>query len=180
MQEVKRVVVICVMFFSAIYFNGRVEAGEEDLYERVQMMEKEINDLKKALKEQQTQKNEVFVREENIDKEREKKIDEILKSYETAKEAKREELDEFYFTKKTQELEDKGLSASFGDTDTKPFLKNLGKNTYLGGYMDVEFRATEASASALSDTPNPPASDRNGEDTFRQFRFIPFYIFRCF
>ncbi|MGR3318215.1 MAG: hypothetical protein ACUZ8O_07005 [Candidatus Anammoxibacter sp.] len=174
MRDVKMVVVICVLFFSAVCFNCKLEAGTEDLYERVQMMEDEINALKKALKEQQTEKKEVFVREQNIDEEREKKIDEVIKSFEATKTGYDKGLDDYYFAKRTQELADKGLATWFGDIRTKSFLTKFGKNTVLGGYMDVEYRATEASSNTLVDTPNTPAGDRNGEDTFRQFRFIPF------
>lgn len=179
MTNVRRALAICALVFSAAY-DGALQAGEEAvpgdnaIYERVRMMEDEISSLKKALMEQQPAEKEVFVKEDDVDAEREKKIDELLESYEAAQRQGKESSDEFYFAKKTEDLKGKGLAPWFGDVRTKPFLTRFGRNTYLGGYMDVEFRATEASEGSLSETPNTPASDRNEFDTFRQFRFIPF------
>ena len=184
-MSIKKAMMVFALVFAAIYFHGELMANEKDIYERLKMMEAEINSLKKQLKEQERQNssanNVVYVdniethnSEKGVDPEREKKIDELLKSYDAVKKREDETLEDFYYTKQTKGLEDKGLAPWFGDTRTKPFLTNLGRNTYVGGYMDVEFRATEASESSLRDTPNTPASDRNEFDTFRQFRFIPF------
>jgi hypothetical protein len=64
---------------------------------------------------------------------------------------------EFYWAKKAKELQDKGLAPYFGKQDTKPFLRRMGRNTYLGGYMDHEYKSIE-----------------NGDNTFVQHRLIPF------
>lgn len=173
MSNLKRSsLIISILFLNIFFIQGSLLAIEDDVYERLKAMEEEINRLKQELAEQQRQ-DEVYVREKEADEAREKKIDELLTRYEAVQ--KGEEEDEaFYFAKKAKELEEKGLAPWFGDIRTKPFLRRFGRNTYLGGYMDVEFRATEASESSLSKAPNPPASDRNEFDTFRQFRFIPF------
>lgn len=155
-------------------FAGEDDTGKEDIYERVKTMEDEITSLKQALADQQNKKGDVFVKDNDVDEEREKKIDELLEKYDAVQNSDDSGSESFYFAKKTQELEDKGLAAWFGGTDTKPFLKRFGRNTYMGGYMDFEFRATEASEDSLAEAPNPPASNRNEFDTFRQFRFIPF------
>ncbi len=162
---------ICVVAVSGFLLNAPVFAQNDEVFERIKAMEDEITALKNALSEQ---KGEVFVRDEEVDEVREKKIDEMLKRFDTVSQSSAGSSNDFYFAKKTQELDDKGLAPWFGDTATKPFLKELGKSAYLGGYMDVEFRAGEASSDTLEDTPNPPGNGRSGEDTFRQFRFIPF------
>ena len=186
----KRIFIILLVIMGTAFSQREMMADDTDIYNRLKMMEEEIKNLKRALMEKESLENTahekreslgkaVYVKEElegleEVDLEREKKIDEILASFEASKKKEDEALNEFYFTKKTKELDDKGLAPWFGDTDTKPFLKNLGRNTYLGGYMDVEFRTTEISDDGLRETPNTPAAGRTDNDTFRQFRFIPF------
>ncbi len=68
--------------------------------------------------------------------------------------------EEAYLPKKSAEFEKTGLAPDFGGIDTKPFLRKFGRNTYLGGYMDFLFRATDKGN-----------HDGNG---FEQQRFIPF------
>jgi hypothetical protein len=67
--------------------------------------------------------------------------------------------EEFYWAKKAQELKEKGLAPWFGKQETKPFLSRLGRNTYLGGYMDHELEFDAGSQS---------------NKTFDQHRLIPF------
>ena len=67
--------------------------------------------------------------------------------------------EESYFAKKSAELSEKGLAPAFGGVYTKPFLRRFGRNTYLGGYMDFQFRQNE---------------DGDGDHGFDQTRFIPF------
>lgn len=56
-----------------------------------------------------------------------------------------------------QKFEEKRVSRGFGGLYTKPFLTKLGRNTYLGGYMDFKY------------------VERNNEnDFFDQQRLIPF------
>lgn len=66
--------------------------------------------------------------------------------------------DEFYIPRQAAEFQESGLSANFGDLYTKPFLTNLGQNTYIGGYIDLEY--------------SDPSSGGNRE--FDQHRFVPF------
>jgi len=173
---VRVAVTVLALGFFAVCLQPRVDAGEGDgeIYERIKVMEEEITSLKNALAEKPAQDEAVYVREAAVDVEREKRIDDLLRSFEATHDEYDEALGQYYYAKKSQELEDKGLASWFGDTRTKPFLTRFGKNTVLGGYMDVEFRATELSEDGLRDTPNPPASARTTVDTFRQFRFIPF------
>src|SRR3989337_2629927 len=63
------------------------------------------------------------------------------------------------FAQKSAEFSEKKLAPAFGGIYTKPFLRRFGRNTYLGGYMDFQFRATE---------------DEGGDNGFDQTRFIPF------
>ncbi len=64
-----------------------------------------------------------------------------------------------YLAQQGTQLEENKLSSQFGGIYTKPFLRRFGRNTYVGGYMDFEFRATE---------------DKDGNNGFNQQRFIPF------
>ncbi len=170
----------CLLFITllslVVVWSGGVRADEAAMVERMKKMEEEIAFLKKALMGGQGKPVEVPVEEvEVVDKEREKKLSEMLASYEKMQGSVDEPAtNEFYFAKKTQELQDKGLAPWFGGVETKSFLDKLGRNTYLGGYMDFELRIPDADQSTLRQTPNTPASSRKGFDTFRQFRFIPF------
>jgi len=65
--------------------------------------------------------------------------------------------DEFYIPRLAREFEDSGLPANFGNTYTKPYLANLGKRTYLGGYIDLEYKNAEDS-----------------DQYFDQHRLVPF------
>ncbi len=52
---------------------------------------------------------------------------------------------------------EKRLTAGFGGQYSKPFLSRLGRNTYLGGYIDLEFKDEE-----------------NRDKFFDQHRLVPF------
>jgi len=56
-----------------------------------------------------------------------------------------------------RELEEAGLGQAFGGLYTKPFLQRVGRQAYVGGYMDLEYRDEE-----------------NEDRTFRFHRLIPF------
>lgn len=71
--------------------------------------------------------------------------------------------DDYYWARKSKDLEDKGLAPWFGKQETKSFLSNLGRNTYIGGYMDHELQFSEKQDSVT-----------NKEHTFDQHRLIPF------
>ncbi len=158
----KRAFIIWLIILASAFFQREIIADDTTTNNRLKMMEEEIKNLKQVLKENGISEKAAFVKEglneiTEVDLEREKKLDEILASYEASKKKEDEALNEFYFAKKTKELGDKGLASWFGDTSTKPFLENLGRNTYLGGYMDVEYRREEG-----------------GKKGFDQKRLIPF------
>ncbi|HTE06389.1 MAG TPA: hypothetical protein VK824_09350 [Planctomycetota bacterium] len=70
-----------------------------------------------------------------------------------------EEAQDYYIPRLAGSFEESGLSANLGNVYTKPYLTNLGKRTYLGGYIDLI--AT-----------NPAGSDK--KKNFRPERFVPF------
>ncbi|HHT9117716.1 MAG TPA: hypothetical protein ACFYD1_03715, partial [Candidatus Hypogeohydataceae bacterium YC38] len=84
-----------------------------------------------------------------------KKIETITKAHEDLE--KRFVLEELYGPRKAEEFAKKGLSPQFGGIYTKPFLRRMGRNTYLGGYMDASYRATESA-----------------NNQFEVLRFVPF------
>jgi hypothetical protein len=118
-------------------------ATDEDLRAKVEAMEKMLMELKGQLAQQvETTKELESLRDD---------VKGIMPG------------NEYYWAKKAKELEDKGLAPYFGKQDTKPFLRRMGRNTYVGGYMDHELQFSEK---------------QNGlavkEHTFDQHRLIPF------
>ncbi len=66
--------------------------------------------------------------------------------------------DEYYIPRLATDFQESGLPASLGNVYTKPYLSSLGERTYLGGYIDLEFK--------------DPKGDEN--QFFDQHRFVPF------
>lgn len=110
--------------------------------------EKEIAELKKKLEEKKT----IVVKEEGDERYLQTPEREGIFHEEQS-------FDDVYLPKKGAELTDKKLAPSFGGVYTKPFLQRFGRNTYVGGYMDFEYRSTES---------------EGGPHGFTQKRFIPF------
>ena len=67
--------------------------------------------------------------------------------------------DDFYIPRTAAEFQEGGESAQLGGIYTKPFLTQLGKNSYYGGYIDLEYT-------------NP--SGDGGNQEFDQHRLVPF------
>jgi hypothetical protein len=155
---------------------GRIDKLESELQELKTLLKEQIQrdsekevELKK-LKEQAEEQQERIKEQARRDleeeaeikkliaqtEEQQEMISEVTKKYEEATKMV-EAPPEFYWGKKSQEFYEKGLSPQFGDTRTKPFLRRFGRNTYLGGYMDFEYRREEG-----------------GKKGFSQKRLIPF------
>ncbi|MGR3173714.1 MAG: hypothetical protein ACUZ8N_03860 [Candidatus Scalindua sp.] len=134
--------IIMFMCLSALFFStvcSSVSAADEDLRAKVAAMEKMLMELKGQLEQQaETTKELESLRDD---------VKGLLPG------------EEFYWAKKAQELQDKGLAPWFGKQDTKPFLRRIGRNTYLGGYMDMELEFDAGSQT---------------NKTFDQHRLIPF------
>ena len=135
----------------------------EALKSKVEMLEKELQEIKTLLR-QQSEKDVQKEKEMALLKEEVQKKDVKITAEESpasTKEAVVKEAtgEESYLARKSAELSEKKLAPAFGGVYTKPFLRRFGRNTYLGGYMDFEYRATENEA------------DPQG---FTQERFIPF------
>ena len=137
--------IIMFMCLSALFFAPKAFGVEsnEDLRAKVEAMEKLLMDLKGQLEKQ--------VETSKAEKEEIQAIKEEVKGIMPG--------NEFYWAKKAQELQDKGLAPWFGKQDTKPFLRRIGRNTYLGGYMDMELEFDAGSQT---------------NKTFDQHRLIPF------
>jgi len=120
-----------------------VSGADEDLKAKVEAMEKMLMDLKEQLEQQvETTKELESLRDD---------VKGIMPG------------SEFYWAQKAQELKGKGLAPSFGDVRTKPFLQRMGRNTYIGGYMDHELQFSEKQDKAT-----------NKQHTFDQHRLVPF------
>ena len=132
---------LSAMFLIAVCPGVYGQGSNDGLETKVEKMEKMLMELKGQLKEQTKATNELKAMRDEI-----KNI-----SAPTAP------ADDFYWAKKAQELEDKGLAPVFGKQYGKPFLRRFGRNTYMGGYMDHELEF-----------------DENGNHTFDQHRLIPF------
>jgi hypothetical protein len=135
-----------VMFIClSVLFLGTVcpvvygSATDEDLKAKVEAMEKMLMELKGQLAQQvETTKELESLRDD---------VKGIMPG------------NEFYWANKAKELQDKGLAPYFGDVSTKPFYRTLGRNTYIGGYMDHELEIDAGSQS---------------NKTFDQHRLVPF------
>src|SRR3989304_1267476 len=135
----------------------------ETLKSKVEMLEKELQEIKTLLRQQsekdvQKEKEMALLKEEVQKKEVKIAAEEAPAPPQAIREHVAGE-EESYLYKKATELSEKKLAPSFGGVYTKPFLRRFGRNTYLGGYMDFDFRAPENEA------------DPHG---FTQKRFIPF------
>src|SRR3990167_4718394 len=137
----------------------------EALKSKVEMFEKELKEIKDLLKQQivkdsQKEKEIASLKEVDIKKEKDiASLKEEVKKKELAVAPEGAAGEESYLARKSAELSEKKLAPAFGGVYTKPFLRRFGRNTYLGGYMDFQFRATE---------------DEGGDNGFDQTRFIPF------
>ncbi len=146
------IVPLFAMFYIANVFAQ--SPGTEDLKTKVEMLEKELSGIKDSLKQQaekDIQKDKAIASlKEEVQKKEVRVVSEEVQA----------PGEEAYFAKKSAEFEKKKLAPAFGGPYTKPFLRRFGRNTYLGGYMDFQFRAADKGN-----------TDGNG---FAQQRFIPF------
>ncbi|MBE7446119.1 MAG: hypothetical protein HS132_13060 [Planctomycetia bacterium] len=159
--------IVASLFVFVFIANSFAQSSEtESLKNKVDMLEKELQEIKGMLKQQiekdvQKEKEIASLREEVQKKEVRVAAEEIPAQPATMNEAggKESTKEVPYLAKPGTELAEKNLAPQFGGIYTKPFLRRFGRSTYLGGYMDFQFRATE---------------DENGNQGFDQTRFIPF------
>ena len=157
------VVPLVVFFLMTEVFAQSSET--EALKNKVEKLEKDLTELKDLLKQQiekdiQKEKEIASLKEKDAQKEKEiASVREEVQKKEVKVVTEEALGEESYFAKKSAEFEKKKLAPAFGGPYTKPFLRRFGRNTYLGGYMDFEFRASE---------------DEGGDQGFDQTRFIPF------
>ncbi|GJQ23698.1 hypothetical protein BIY37_11770 [Candidatus Brocadia sapporoensis] len=138
----------------------------EALKGKVEMLENELKEIKDLLKLQiqkdaQKEKEIASLKEEVQKKEIKVAVEETPAQTTTAKRSAdtEGERESTYLTKPGAELAEHKLAPQFGGIYSKPFLRRFGRNTYLGGYMDFQYRASE---------------DSKGNQGFDQTRFIPF------
>ncbi|MGR3310578.1 MAG: hypothetical protein ACUZ77_07350 [Candidatus Brocadiales bacterium] len=149
MKYLSGVFIMGVLTFSVF---GQLYA--QPLESRINKLEKELQELK-ALSKEQTRKD--LEREADIKKlterteKQQKRLEEAARMVEAPS--------DFYWAKGAQRFKEKGLAPWFGDQRTKPFLSRMGRNTFIGGYMDMEFHAFE---------------EGGKNNSFRQHRLIPF------
>ena len=118
---------LSTLFFSSVCSGASGQAPDTDLKTKVDNMEKMLMDLKGQLKKQAEATDELKAMRDEI----------------KGVSAPSLPADDFYWTKKSQEIVDKGLAPVFGKQYGKPFLRRFGRNTYIGGYMDHELRFQE-------------------------------------
>lgn len=157
------VLLLIVSFFAVDVFAQ--SSDTEVLKDKVERLESGLAELKELLKQQvekdaQKEKEIASLKEKDAQKEKELsslKVEVQKKEAVAVSEAPSAE--ETTFAQKSAEFSERKLAPAFGGVYTKPFLRRFGRNTYLGGYMDFQFRATE---------------DEGGDNGFDQTRFIPF------
>jgi hypothetical protein len=173
------IVALCLVpvFFIS---NAFAESSEtEMLRSKVDKMEKELSEVKDLLKQQlerdmkkgqeiaelrekDAKKDKEIASLKEVDAQKEKEIASLKKEVAETQVVPSEEGSiggEAYFAKKYDDVEKKHLGPAFRDPYTKPFLRRFGRNTYVGGYMDFEYWASESDS---------------GNHGFDQHRFIPF------
>lgn len=152
-----------LFFLGAVFVSLPNSQAQEDVKARVEAMEKELQQLKEAMKRQEDRaaEGQKFVTElKEKGEAQEKKIVEVSKKAEEARErAIHMPPEEYYWAKKSKFLEEKKLSPQFGGIYSKPFLRRFGRNTYLGGYMDASYRHQQT---------------KGTHNAFEQLRFVPF------
>ena len=98
----KRNFIILLIIIASVFSQREMMADDSEIYNRLKMMEEEIKSLKRALNEKNSQEKVVYVKEEldeikEIDLEREKKIDEILASFEASQKNRDEPANDLLF-----------------------------------------------------------------------------------
>lgn len=154
----KRPLVLLLPFALTLLFGGASLYAQEDVRARIDAMERELQSLKASLARQgeRADKDQTLITELKEKNELQaKKMEDISKAHEVLE--KKFTLEDFYLPKKSQEFYEKGVSPQFSGIYTKPFLRRAGRNTYLGGYMDASYRATESA-----------------HNRFEVLRFVPF------
>lgn len=160
-------VVVVVFVCACVSVKAFAQSPETEILKgKVDMLEKELKEIKDLLRaqiEKDAQKDkDLAALKEEVQK---KVVVEApapppsVRENVAGKEEYRSVEEESYLYKKASELSEKKLAPSFGGVYTKPFLRRFGRNTYLGGYMDFEYRATE---------------NEGDPQGFTQKRFIPF------
>ena len=171
-----------VLFLALLFFvsHAFAESSEtEMLRSKVEKMESELSEVKDMLKQQiardmkkeqeiaelrqnDTKKEKEIASLKEEDAQKDKEIASLKKEVaetQVAPAAGGEVGGEAYFAKKYADFEKKKVGPAFSDQYTKPFLRRFGRNTYVGGYMDFEYWASESDS---------------GNHGFDQHRFIPF------
>lgn len=149
----KRVIIGVVLLLSLIMLPGQELLGQEDLSARVEMLEKELKVLRQLMEKQ----GQDAAKREKIVAGLAEKGEAGEKGDSEAEERGGFTLSGLWVPERAAEFEDKGLSPQFGGIYTKPFLRRMGRNTYLGGYMDASYRAQE-----------------DQDNRFEVLRFVPF------
>jgi len=185
MRYVMLIVVSLLVVLTAV--DGFAQSSEStDLKSKVELLEKELSEIKGLIKQQvendvRKDKELAVLKEELKEKEKtetsketpHKEIaalkEEVKKEIASIKEEVQKNEQRYAyeetsgeassFPQRSAEFADKKLAPAFGGVYTKPFLRRYGRNTYLGGYMDFQFRQDEKDS---------------GKHGFDQTRFIPF------
>ena len=159
-----KVVVMTLLLVASLTLPGILPGqelrAEEDLKAKVEMLERELNALKNLMLKQQTD----AAKQDKIVAGLVEKTDEHAEKMKAADadtgpggEKGKFTYSGLWIPDKSEEFAQKGISPQFGGVYTKPFVRKLGRNTYLGGYMDASYRAQE-----------------NSNNRFEVLRFVPF------
>jgi len=157
------VLLLIISFFAVDVFAQ--SSDTEVLKDKVERLESDLAELKELLKQQvekdaQKEKEIASLKEKDAQKEKDLSSLKVeVQKKEVVAVSESPSVEETTLTQKSAEFSGKKLAPAFGGVYTKPFLRRFGRNTYVGGYMDFQFRATEA---------------EGGDNGFDQTRFIPF------
>lgn len=149
----KRVAILAVLLLGAIILPSQGLHAQEDLKTKVDMLEKELQVLKQQLQKQE----EGAAQREKIVAELADKTEAHDKDIKSITERGEFTYSGLWVPERADKFAKEKLSPQFGGIYTKPFLRRMGRNTYLGGYMDASYRKQE-----------------RREPKFEVLRFVPF------
>ncbi|MEK7368167.1 MAG: hypothetical protein AABZ62_00755 [Planctomycetota bacterium] len=135
-----RVVTGMVVFLlSAVVLLSQDLLAQEDLAAKVDTLEKELQVLKQQLQKQ----GEDAAQREKVVAELAGKTEAHDKDIKSITDRGEFTYSDLWVPEQSDKFAKEKLSGQFGGIYTKPFLRRMGRNTYLGGYMDASYRKQE-------------------------------------
>ena len=148
-----RIIMGAAFFLMIFLIPSQGVLAQEDLGKKVDRLEKQVQELREMLMRQQV----TVAERERTAAELAEKGEGLEKKPEKPGRRHDFTFSGLYVPERAEQFAQEEVSPQFGGIYTKPFLRRMGRNTYLGGYMDASYRAQEGS-----------------DNKFEVLRFVPF------